>query len=158
MEEKNQIDSPAAETACAAEQQEIAKLKQQYAYLQADFDNYKKRVDAQRAQWSQAAQIEVITPLIDIIDDFDRAQQAHLVHDISNPAFEIIYKAFKKVLARFNVTEITENSVFDPNLHEAIMQTPLVEGAQSGAIAQVLQKGYRMGTVILRPAKVAVYE
>lgn len=153
MEEKNQIDSSAAENQCSAEQAEIAKLKQQYAYLQADFDNFKRRVDAQRAQWSQAAQIDVITPLIDIIDDFDRAQ-----HDISNPAFEIIYKAFKKVLARFNVTEITENTVFNPNLHEAIMQTPLAENAESGSIAQVLQKGYRMGTVILRPAKVAVYE
>ncbi|MBY0109794.1 MAG: nucleotide exchange factor GrpE [Candidatus Babeliaceae bacterium] len=132
---------------------ELMRCKQQYAYLQADFDNYRRRMESQRSQWSQSAQADVLTQLIDIVDDFDRAQ-----HDISNPAFDLIYKAFKKFLARFNVTEITQNSEFNPNLHEAIMQTPLVEGAVSGHIAQVLQKGYSMGSTILRPAKVAVYE
>ncbi len=132
---------------------ELMRCKQQYAYLQADFDNYRKRMESQRSQWSQAAQADVLTQLIAIVDDFDRAQ-----HDISNPAFELIYKAFKKVLTGFNVTEVTENNEFNPALHEAIMQAPLIEGAQPGAIAQVLQKGYRMGTTVLRPAKVAVYE
>ncbi len=149
MEENNNLNQETV----VRDNDELVRCRQQYAYLQADFDNYRKRMEAQRGQWSQAAQADVLTQLIDIVDDFDRAQ-----HDISNPAFELIYKAFKKVLSRFNVTEITENTQFDPNLHEAIMQTPLVEGAVSGAIAQVLQKGYRMGTVILRPAKVAVYE
>jgi molecular chaperone GrpE len=149
MEEKNNIPHES----CAPEQQELAKLKQQYAYLQADFDNYRKRMETQRGQWAQSAQADVLTSLLDIGDDFDRAQG-----DINNPAFELIFKAFKKILQRFNVTEIQENTVFDPSLHEAIMQTPVTEGAQSGAVAQVLQKGYRMGTTILRPAKVAVYE
>jgi molecular chaperone GrpE len=152
MEENNNLN-PEAVTRDTNENQELARCKQQYAYLQADFDNYRKRMEAQRGQWSQAAQADVLTQLIDIVDDFDRAQ-----NDISNPAFELIYKAFKKVLARFNATEITENTEFNPNLHEAIMQTPLVDGAVSGQVAQVLQKGYRMGTTILRPAKVAVYE
>lgn len=149
MEEKNNI----VDESCQAEQLELQRIKQQYAYLQADFDNYRKRMEAQRSQWTQSAQADVLTPLLDIVDDFDRAQG-----DINNPAFELIFKAFKKLLQRFNVVEIQENGTFDPNLHEAIMQTPVVEGAQSGSIAQVLQKGYRMGTMVLRPAKVAVYE
>lgn len=149
MEEKNNI----VDESCQAEQLELQRIKQQYAYLQADFDNYRKRMEAQRSQWTQSAQADVLTALLDIVDDFDRAQG-----DINNPAFELIFKAFKKLLQRFNVVEIQENGTFDPNLHEAIMQTPVVEGAQSGAIAQVLQKGYRMGTVVLRPVKVAVYE
>ncbi len=153
MEENNNLNPETVVRDTQEHNQELARCKQQYAYLQADFDNYRKRMETQRGQWSQAAQADVLTQLIDIVDDFDRAQ-----NDISNPAFELIYKAFKKVLARFNVTEISENTEFNPALHEAIMQTPLSEGAQSGAIAQVLQKGYRMGTVILRPAKVAVYE
>ncbi len=149
MEEKNNI----VDESCQAEQLELQRIKQQYAYLQADFDNYRKRMEAQRSQWTQSAQADVLTALLDIVDDFDRAQG-----DINNPAFELIFKAFKKLLQRFNVVEIQENGTFDPNLHEAIMQTPVVEGAKSGAIAQVLQKGYRMGTVVLRPVKVAVYE
>ncbi len=153
MEENNNLNPETVVRDTHEHSQELTRCKQQYAYLQADFDNYRKRMETQRGQWSQAAQADVLTQLIDIVDDFDRAQ-----NDISNPAFELIYKAFKKVLARFNVTEISENTEFNPTLHEAIMQTPLSEGAQSGAIAQVLQKGYRMGTVILRPAKVAVYE
>lgn len=153
MEENNNLNPETVLHETPEHNQELARYKQQYAYLQADFDNYRKRMEAQRTQWSQAAQADVLTQLIDIVDDFERAQ-----NDISNPAFELMYKAFKKVLARFNVTEIEENSQFDPNLHEAIMQTPLVEGSLSGQIAQVLQKGYRIGTVILRPAKVSVYE
>ena len=132
---------------------ELVRCKQQYAYLQADFDNYRKRTQAQHKEWTQTAQAEVLTQLIDIIDDFDRAQQ-----DITNPAFDLLYKAFKKFLGRFNVTEITENIEFNPHIHEAIMQMPRVESAQPGTIAQVLQKGYRMGATVLRPAKVAVYE
>lgn len=149
--EDQKIETP--ELAPSGLEQSLAECKQRYAYLQADFDNYRKRMEAQRVQWSQSAQLEVILPLLDIIDDFDRAQ-----HDIKNPAFELIYKAFKKLVAKFNITEITENDIFDPRLHEAIMQTPATDGAESGAIAQVLQKGYRMGNTILRPAKVAVYE
>ena len=110
-------------------------------------------MEAQRGQWAQAAQADVLTQLLEIVDDFDRAQ-----HDISNPAFELIYKALKKLLVRFNVTEITENGDFNPTLHEAIMQTAAESPEQAGTIAQVLQKGYRIGTTILRPAKVAVYE
>ena len=133
--------------------EELNRCKQQYAYLQADFDNYRKRMEAQRGHCSRAAQTEVLTHLLDIVDDFDRAQ-----HDIQNPAFTMIYKAIQKLLTRFNVSEITENTEFNPSIHEAIMQVPHVEGTEAGAVAQVLQKGYRVGSTVLRPAKVAVYE
>ena len=52
---------------------ELVRCKQQYAYLQADFDNYRKRMEAQRGQWAQAAQADVLTQLLEIVDDFDRA-------------------------------------------------------------------------------------
>ena len=149
MEEKNQSQ----ETPVASNNDECARIKQQYAYLQADFDNYRKRIDAQRSQWSVAAQAEVLTPVLDLMDDFDRAQG-----DINNPAFDLMVKSLKKILTRFNVTEITENTQFNPSLHEAIMQTPAPSPDKTGTIAQVLQKGYRFSGVILRPAKVAVYE
>lgn len=149
MEEKTILNDELINT----DQQEFEKLKQQYVYLQADFENYRKRMDAQRGLWSQSAQTEVILPLLEIVDDFDRAQG-----DIDNPAFELIFKSFKKILQQFNVAEITENTIFDPNIHEALVQVPLIDNATSGEIAQVLQKGYRFGTTVLRPAKVAVYE
>ncbi len=151
MEEKKFISDELAEQSLTAAA-ELLKLKQQYSYLQADFDNYRRRMQTQQSQWTQAAQMDVFTALLDIVDDFDRAQG-----DIQNPAFDLISQAFRKLLARFNLTEIQENTIFDPQLHEAVMQVPVVEGKESGTIAQILQKGYRIGTTILRPAKVSVY-
>ena len=95
--EDQKIETP--ELTPSGLEQALAECKQRYAYLQADFDNYRKRIESQRVQWSQSAQLEVLLPLLDIIDDFDRAQ-----HDIKNPAFELIYKAFKKLVAKFNIT------------------------------------------------------
>lgn len=151
MEEKKFISDELAEQSLTAAA-ELLKLQQQYSYLQADFDNYRRRMQTQQSQWTQAAQMDVFTALLDIVDDFDRAQG-----DIQNPAFDLISQAFRKLLARFNLTEIQENTIFDPQLHEAVMQVPVVEGKESGTIAQILQKGYRIGTTILRPAKVSVY-
>ena len=152
MEENTTIlpEKDLTQDACA---QELAHMKQQYAYLQADFENYRKRVERERITWMTQAQADVLVQLIDIIDDFERA-----LGDIQHPVFELMYKAAKKLLAKYDVQEIQEVTVFDPRLHEAVSQVARVEEATSGNIVQVYQKGYTHKGSILRPARVSVYE
>lgn len=129
-------------------------LAQQLAYLAADFENSRRRMEKDRVSWTTAAQIEVIKKFLPILDDMDRAFNQPLPMELKNHliGFELVHKALQKTLHELGVEEITEK-VFDPELHEAIMQ---VAGEQSGLIAQVLQKGYRFKGNVLRPAQVSV--
>ena len=119
----------------------------------AEFENFKRRSEKERVQWITNTQASVLTDVLAIVDDFERALAQPA--DQSREGFELIYKSLQKILQKYGVQEIKENTEFDPTLHEAIMQ---VESAdhQAGQIVQVLQKGYRFKEQILRPAKVSV--
>ena len=137
----------------------------------ADFENYKKRAEKERSVWVTSAQSSIFADLLSIVDDFDRAfsglrlsgssdsasfgGQGSAKEDQSIAGFALIHKEFHKFLDKHGISEIKETAQFDPNLHEAIMN---VESAdhQSGAIVQVLQKGYMFKGQVLRPAKVSV--
>lgn len=119
----------------------------------ADFENFKRRSEKERVLWITNTQASVLTDVLAIVDDFERALAQPA--DQSREGFELIYKSLQKMLNKYGVQEIKEVGEFDPTLHEAIMQ---VESAdyQSGHVVQVLQKGYRFKEQILRPAKVSV--
>lgn len=120
----------------------------------ADFENYKKRAEKERSAWITSAQTSILSDLLNIVDDFDRAF-AQAKEDQSIAGFALIHKEFHKFLDKHGISEIKETKQFDPNLHEAIMN---VESAdhESGSIVQVLQKGYMYKGQVLRPAKVSV--
>ena len=128
--------------------------RDRFLRLAAEFENYKKRAEKEKVQWISGAQASLLSDLITIVDDFDRAfalpnaQQEHA-------GFELIYKALQKLLEKYGVHEIKELVHFDPMLHEAIMQVE-DDTKSSGDIAQVLQKGYMFKGEVLRPAKVSV--
>lgn len=119
----------------------------------ADFENFKRRTEKERVMWITNTQATILTDVISLVDDFERAfaQPA----DQSREGFELIYKSLQKILQKYGVQEIKEVTEFDPNLHEAIMHVESPDH-QSGQIVQVLQKGYRFKDQILRPAKVSV--
>lgn len=122
----------------------------------AEFENYKKRTEKEKLLWISSAQSSVLTDVLNIVDDFDRAFSQPAGDDQkSREGFELIYKSLQKMLEKYGVQEITEIGEFDPNLHEAIMQ---VESAdhKPGDIVQILQKGYMFKGQVLRPAKVSV--
>jgi len=154
MELKNnedaiQNDNKALETC----QTELAHAKEHLLYLTADFDNYRRRTEKEKIQWSQFAQEAILKDLIALVDDFDRS-----AGELSDKAgFELIYKSCKKMLQKYGVEEITQITTFDPHLHEAIMSVQ-TEEKESGAIVQVLQKGYMFKGTILRPAQVSVVQ
>jgi molecular chaperone GrpE len=145
----------------AACQMELAQWKEKLLYINADFQNFKKRQEKEQALWMQSAQTAVFRDLLDIVDDFDRAlaatESAETTEEFqsSRAGFLMIRAALYKMLAKYGVSEITEVKVFDPELHESIVAVDSPNHA-SGEIVEVLQKGFRTKDQVLRPSRVAV--
>lgn len=138
----------------------IAEWAEKYLTLTADFENYKKRVSSERADWAQDAQKRIVLDLLDVVDNFERAlEQEKKREDNAGVAwlagFEMIYQSLEKVLAKYGVQAITDFSVFNPKYHEALMQVES-DKHKSGEVVQVLQKGYMMNDKVIRPATVSV--
>jgi molecular chaperone GrpE len=111
--------------------------------LQAEFDNYKKRTERERLASANRASLDLIRRLIPVMDDLDRAIGA---------------AAQDEAAARFTegVEEIDAfGQLFDPNLHEAIMQEPSAEHADEH-VTEVLRKGYILGDQVIRPSMVKI--
>lgn len=142
--------------------EKLAKTEEQMRYLAADFDNFRRNVTKERAHWARGAQIKIFEELVGIVDDFSRAiadfQKMSAISDAERARFvglELVYKNISKLFETHGVTEIPTNVPFNPELHEALMQVA-AEGKVPGSIVDVVQKGYMMKDVVIRPAKVSV--
>lgn len=138
----------------------IGEWAEKYLTLTADFENYKKRISSERADWAQDAQKRIVSDLLDVVDNFERAlEQEKKREGNANVAwlagFEMIYQSLEKVLAKYGVQAITDFTVFNPKYHEALMQVES-DKHKSGEVVQVLQKGYMMQDKVIRPATVSV--
>jgi len=135
--------------------------KSKFLRSQADFQNYKRRVDKEREQWMRMAQVSVIEQFLPIVDDFFRAlsiAQSETENEDTEShvkGLELIAKNLQKTLTDLGVEEISCVASFDPEYHEALMQ---VESAdhQSGQIIDVLSRGYTYRGSVIRHAKVSV--
>ena len=144
-------------TACMSE---LAGTKDRYARLGSDFENYKRRMEKEKSVWMQSAQTAILSDLLGIVDDFDRALQAGKQNEQESTAqllsgFDLIEKSLHKLLSKYGVTPMKDYQTFDPEKHEALMHVDSPEHT-SGDIVQVLQKGFMFKDAILRPAKVSV--
>jgi molecular chaperone GrpE len=124
----------------------------------AEFDNYRKRVDKERRELSQWAAADVLTDLVAILDDFDRALavEAPAEAEPYRSGVELIHRQLGELLRKRGVTPLeTLGADFDPNVHQAVAyeETP---GAREGEVVGELRKGYRLGERLLRPALVRV--
>jgi molecular chaperone GrpE (heat shock protein) len=163
--EKGTEETPSADISQEKEaleksQAAMAEWQDKYLSLTADFQNYKKRVTQERAEWAHDAQKQVFLDLLSVIDNFERALDLEKKRESAEnlnwlAGFEMIYQALEKLIKKFGVEEMTDFSTFNPKYHEALVQ---VESPQhkSGEIVQVLQKGYVMNEKVLRPATVSV--
>lgn len=127
--------------------------------LAADFDNYRKRsVRDQQAFVARAAE-RLVVKLLPVLDDLGRALEAAEQHEEAKvlDGVRMTRDALAGILASEGVEEIEADGSFDPHLHEALMTQP-VEGLESGAVVQIVQRGYRIGDSVLRPARVVVAE
>jgi len=144
--------------------------------LKAEFDNFRKRTAREHESMSARANEALLRELLPILDDLERALEAANEHDARNAAGQrpaastqkqgeakleegvrLVQRSLAEVARKHGLEEIETNGAFDPHVHEALLTQP-AEGAESGSVLQVLQKGYRLGDRVLRPARVVVAE
>ncbi|MFV0435661.1 MAG: nucleotide exchange factor GrpE [Leucobacter sp.] len=122
--------------------------------LTAEYANYRKRTEANAVIEKQRATAAVVTPLLPVLDDLDRAEQHGDL--VEGTAFATIAQKIRSSTERLGLVSFGEKGeVFDPQVHEAIAQVP-VPGTEQPTVLDVIERGYRIGDVELRPAKVAV--
>ncbi len=140
-------------------QEKYNQLNNQYIRLAADFDNFRKRQAQERENLLKYGAEETLKKLIEVLDNFDRGQKAmEKVEDCQQvkDSFDLVCNQMKDTLKKIGLDVIeTEGKEFDPNFHEAVMQTPTSEYPE-GTIINELQKGYKIGDKVLRASLVNV--
>ncbi|HZV86197.1 MAG TPA: nucleotide exchange factor GrpE [Candidatus Binatus sp.] len=151
-------DSAAADAEVAKLVSDLNELRQTLMRRQADFDNYRKRIEKERAEDAKRHTARVIEGLIPIIDGFEHALAAHREAEYENyrKGFELIYKQLVDNVTRLGVERIDPlGKQFDPHLHQAMDRTETIQ-QEDGTILQVFQPGYVFYGRVLRPAMVRV--
>jgi molecular chaperone GrpE len=140
-------------------EREHEKVMDDLRRVAADFDNYRKRVAREQAQLYARAGERLAAKLLPVLDDLERALDAAEHHEEAKvlEGVRMTKDALAGVLASEGVEEIEADGPFDPHVHEALLAQP-AEGVEPGHVIQVVQRGYRMGDVVLRPARVVVSE
>ena len=143
------------------EQQEdaAAEVDDRLLRLAADFDNYKKRAARERQEYVAFANERLLKELLPILDDLERALDAAEEHQEAQleEGVRLVHRSLAGLLERQGVKEIATEGAFDPHVHEALLAQPS-EDAESGAVIDVVQKGYTLGDRVVRPARVIVAE
>ncbi|MBS3182974.1 nucleotide exchange factor GrpE [Leucobacter manosquensis] len=122
--------------------------------LTAEYANYRKRTESNAAVEKQRAIAAAVSPMLTVLDDLDRAEKHGDLAE--GTAFATIAQKIRGTFERIGVQSFGETGeVFDPQIHEAIAQVP-VPGTEQHTVLDVIERGYRIGEVELRPAKVAV--
>ena len=127
--------------------------------LKAEFDNYRKRAAREQESLAARAHERLVKELLPVLDDLERALEAASEHEEAKleEGVRLVHRSLLWILAREGLAEIETNGAFDPHVHEALLAQP-AEEAEPGSVLQVLQKGYRLGDRVLRPARVVVAE
>ena len=145
-------------TAADALQKERDDLYDRLLRKTAEFDNFRKRVERDRKDMIEWAAADVISDLLAIVDDFDRALAADAPPEAQSfkAGLELIQRQLAELLKKRGVTNIDAlGADFDPHLHQAVAYEE-VAGAREGEVVDVMARGYKLGDRLLRPALVKV--
>ena len=124
--------------------------------LKADFDNYRKRTEKEKAELAQYIRGNMINQLLAILDDFERLLETESDGSKIKEGAQLIYQNFYAILQKFGLESFTDqDKFFDPNIHEAVSVLP-VNDERVGKITETWKKGYRLNDKLLRPAQVQV--
>lgn len=139
-----------------AEKAKAAEMTDSARRLQAEFDNYRRRMNDNSRKVREDATAEVLVKIVPVLDTI--AQALKMINDEQVAGgVKMIGDEITKLLASYGVTEIeAEGKEFDPKLHEAVMQMPAETEEQKDTVKEVFQKGYKMGDKVIRPARVIV--
>ena len=174
MDENDKYEGIAADQEIPATQpdqeglkQELENLKKEYDSVydrllrkQAEFENYRKRVDREKSEFTQFASSELMKELLNALDSFDLALR-NASGDGSGRektlrGFELIYKQIQDTLARFGLKPIeAKGKMFDPNYHQAV-STQASSDVEENIVIEEMRKGYTLNGRLLRPAMVTV--
>ena len=147
-------DDPLA--ALTAERDEYLALAQR---VQADFENYRKRAVRDQERLVAHAHERLVRELLPILDDLERALEAAEQHEEVKlvEGVKLVENSLRAALRKEGLVEIETDGPFDPHVHEALL-TQSSADAESGSVLGVVQRGYRLGDRVVRPARVIVAE
>ena len=156
-EEEQVIEEPAAEESAPAPEEAAPAPDDSYLRLAADFDNYRKRVAREQVELTSRANERLLNELLPVLDDLERALEAAAEHEEAKleEGVRLVHRSLLGLVERHGLSEIETDGAFDPHVHEALLAQP-GEGTEEGSVIEVLQKGYRLGDRVLRPARVVV--
>ena len=138
----------------------VSEANEKHLRLFSEFDNYRKRTSRERIELSKTASAEMITALLPVVDDLERAIQMASREgqdDASLEGMKLIYNKLKSILAQKGVEEISAlGEEFDTDFHEAITHIPATAENQKGKVVDLIQKGYMLNGKVIRFARVVV--
>jgi molecular chaperone GrpE len=144
------------ESQLAQARSQAAEYKDGWQRSVAEFQNYRRRMEADKAETYQSAVGGIIKRYLPVLDDMERAMQARPAGLAWADGVELICRKLQSILEAEGLKRIeAEGQKFDPNFHEAIAQEP-VEGVESGTVIAVVRNGYMLGERVIRPAMVRV--
>lgn len=153
-------EEPVEKDELAEAKAEIDELKDKYLRQVAEFDNYRKRMLKEKSELILNGGEKVITALLPILDDFERALKnadKDKEKETLKQGVELIFQKFMKTLESNGLTKIeTEGADFDTDFHEAIAMIPAEKDDDKGKVVDCVQTGYKLNDKVIRHAKVAV--
>ncbi len=161
IESENQAETALTEVdelkgQLAEAQAQAAEYKDGWQRALADFQNYKRRTDMEKAETYLSAVGNIIRRYLPVLDDLERALGARPTNLAWVDGIELIYRKLQTILENEGLKRIeAEGKPFDPNYHEAIAQEA-AEGVEPGTVVAVMQQGYMLGERVIRPACVRV--
>ena len=152
--EAQAAQAPDALATVTAERDEYLDLLQR---VQADFENYRKRAARDQERLVAHAHERLVRELLPVLDDLERALEAAERHEEATlvEGVTLVQKALRQALAKEGLAEISTEGAFDPHVHEALLTQPSAE-FEPGSVLEVVQRGYRLGDKVVRPARVIV--
>ena len=157
-EDAPEADAPAAAAETSELQKQRDDLYDRLLRTSAEFDNYRKRIERERQQASESAAAGLISDLLPLIDDFERALRTDAGTGVEGyrQGVELIHKQLLELLRRRGVRPIEAlGAEFDPHFHQAVSYEP-ADGRPDGEVIEQFRRGYMLGDRLLRPAMVKV--
>src|SRR5438034_481601 len=160
---ENVENNEQAEQAVSAEGTELEALRNEneelidtLQRLQADFDNYHKRAARDQESLVARAGERIVKELLPVLDDLERALEAVESHEEAEleDGVKLVHRQLEQLLEKEGLALVETDGQIDPHVHEALLTQP--SDADEGSVIEVLQKGYRLGDRVLRPARVVV--
>jgi molecular chaperone GrpE len=142
-------------------EQELATLNDKYLRLYSDFDNYRKRTLKEKIELGKTAASEIITSILPVLDDFERAIKAFEISSESTDALKhgiiLIFTKFTNTLSQQGLQQMTTvGEEFNTDFHEAITNIPVDDPGKKGKVIDEIEKGYILNGKVIRYAKVVV--